>query len=547
MAEILIPRIFQFLVHLSYEKQHSKSIITVPKIIQLCDGLMASGRSPITHFIPAIIPIIEDIFIFRNQNNTITDIKELETTREVLFSMLLRLVEYHQVIDLLALVVHESKYCNDNGERWNRWSKQIADIILPMMKQSRMRLECHESQIAIQNLIFVLNPIVFKPINAALIVLFCEPPHDDTNVKLMNRWLGTIVSLMLLISQVKEDVLLMRIAEIKEEFSARSVFRLEVNEVPDPLNVSKVTHYLEDIPSEEIFARFIFRTVTIIVEKCLRVFEEEGHCENYIFQQFSTFLMYCVHMCHSGSHCKVANTAIQLILHDENILINNINAIFLKLAPFCPLITLEWCYLLTLLNYNDEKFWSVILQTPKCDGIVHCPPNLQRTMKSNCINLEIVKLGGAILYCDYMCENISDAEQLTWLLVNHIEYVVRLSTEAPVSELISAVHRNPAASGLFIQAIGSRCQDINEPCFINKTLKCIENCHPTQSGALLLILIPHFLTCRQLALSRYASALASRATELLLTMTIEEVNQHLAKDDLVLVINNLIESKLIKK
>jgi huntingtin len=48
-AEELIPRIFYFLVHLSYEKHHSKSIIGVPKVIQLCDGLMASGQPPVTH------------------------------------------------------------------------------------------------------------------------------------------------------------------------------------------------------------------------------------------------------------------------------------------------------------------------------------------------------------------------------------------------------------------------------------------------------------------------------------------------------------------
>lgn len=289
-------------MHLSYEKQHSKSIINVPKIIQLCDGLMASGRSPITHFIPAIIPIIEDIFIFRNQNNSITDIKELETTREVLFSMLLRLVEYHDVIKLLALVVNESKYCNDNGERWIRWSRQIADIILPMMKQSRMRLECHESQVALQSLLFVLNPVVFKPITQVLIVLLSEPPHGDSTIKHVNRWLGMVVSLMLLISQVKEEILLMRMSEVKSEFSVRSVFRIDVNEVPDPLNVSKVAHYLEDIPSEEIFARFIFQAIKITIDSCQQVFIENGNCDNFIFQQFSTFLMYCVHMCHSGNY-----------------------------------------------------------------------------------------------------------------------------------------------------------------------------------------------------------------------------------------------------
>lgn len=302
LAEILIPKIFQFLVQLSYEKQHSKSIINVPKIIQLCDGLMASGRSPITHFIPAIIPIIEDIFIFRNQNNTVTDVKELDTTREVLFSMLLRLVEYHQVIKLLVLVVNESKYFNDNGERWIRWSRQIADIILPMMKQARMRLECYESQMVVQSLLFVLNPVVFKPINQILLVLFSEPPHDDATIKHVNRWLGMIISLMFLISQVKEEVLLMRINEIKSEFSVRSVFKLDLNDVSDPLNVSKVTHYLEEIPAEEIFARFIFQTLKTTINNCLQIFIKDGNCDDYIFQQFSTFLMYCVHMCHSGKY-----------------------------------------------------------------------------------------------------------------------------------------------------------------------------------------------------------------------------------------------------
>jgi hypothetical protein len=48
-SEKLIPNIFSFLVMLSYEKTHSKSIIAMPKIIQLCDGIMASGLQPVSH------------------------------------------------------------------------------------------------------------------------------------------------------------------------------------------------------------------------------------------------------------------------------------------------------------------------------------------------------------------------------------------------------------------------------------------------------------------------------------------------------------------
>ena len=75
-----------------------------------------------------------------------------------------------------------------------------------------------------------------------------------------------------------------------------------------------------------------------------------------------------------------------------------------------------------------------------------------------CINLSLSSL--CILV--FQCENMNDAEQLTWLLVNHIEEVVSLSTEPPVQELIAAVHRNPVASGLLVQAVGARCQHLRQ-------------------------------------------------------------------------------------
>jgi len=48
-ANLLIPNIFNFLVLLSYERYHAKTIIQMPKVIQLCDGIMASGQDPTTH------------------------------------------------------------------------------------------------------------------------------------------------------------------------------------------------------------------------------------------------------------------------------------------------------------------------------------------------------------------------------------------------------------------------------------------------------------------------------------------------------------------
>jgi len=48
-SDQLIPHIFNFLVLLSYERYHTKTIMQIPKIIQLCDGIMASEQDPATH------------------------------------------------------------------------------------------------------------------------------------------------------------------------------------------------------------------------------------------------------------------------------------------------------------------------------------------------------------------------------------------------------------------------------------------------------------------------------------------------------------------
>lgn len=57
---------------------------------------------------------------------------------------------------------------------------------------------------------------------------------------------------------------------------------------------------------------------------------------------------------------------------------------------------------------------------------------------------------------------MSESECLTWLMIGHIEELVRLSTEPPVQELLAAVHRNPAASGLMVQAVSSRCSHVTQ-------------------------------------------------------------------------------------
>jgi hypothetical protein len=59
--------------------------------------------------IPALVPVVEDVFLIRGSSSTSSfDLKELDTQREVLVSMLLRLVEYHQVSLLGVWTLHHN-------------------------------------------------------------------------------------------------------------------------------------------------------------------------------------------------------------------------------------------------------------------------------------------------------------------------------------------------------------------------------------------------------------------------------------------------------
>ncbi|KAJ8914559.1 hypothetical protein NQ315_010023 [Exocentrus adspersus] len=539
LSDELIPKIFQFLVQLSYSKQHSKSIIGVPEIIQLCDRLMASGQSPLTHCIPALEPIVEDIFLTRNKSNT-SDMKELETTREVLLSMLLRLCEYEHILSLLTLILEDSKYCIDNTEKWLGWSRQVLSVVLPMLKQNKIRLDDSDGFIAMRRFILALKPNVFKPFDEFIVMLFQEPAVLDHSEVAFNRWLSKILILLLILTPLKEDVLLAKINKLKSEFSPKSIFD-NVATKADPLNVNNNADTFGKIPAELIFIRFIFRVASLTSKQCLGGRREKN---NFLIEQFSSFLMHCLYIFQSGSHCKITNKCITIlnknIPFDESdvIQLNEINRNFLNLAVFYPILSFHWCYFLTLMNYSDRWFWSSVL---KVEG------HTEKRLKNPSINLEILKMGGIISFCDYLNEDVTESENMKWFLINLSESLVALSNEAPVFEFISSIHRHADLSKIFIENLSETCSNIDCVTFKSKLLNCIENCHSSQIGLVLKLLVPSMLNYRQVALSRLAANLASRKIEFLLTLPMEDVNNQLSKEDINKMQQALISLHLVKK
>ncbi|XP_071871538.1 huntingtin isoform X2 [Bombus fervidus] len=571
-TEDLLPKIFNFLVHLSYEKNHSKAIIGIPKIIQLCDGLMASGQPALTHCIPALTPVVEDVFLIRNASSNPTEQRELETTREVLISMLLRLVEYYQIIELLALCLTESRFSGDgNGEeKWRRWSRLTMDSVLPMLAAGKVRIESEKAHVALIKLFAAISPTVFRPVDPLLKVLLVKPDSLDTSNLRLKRWLGVVnVVLLSLIACSKEEAMLARLSDLSSNMSELSHSFLHPkssSQTMDPLNV--LDSQSAEVPPERILARFIFKVINLVGCKVYNLlglvdhklsdpyiaFSESMENDYYLIHQFAFFLQLCIHMFESGSHCKVANAVIQMIqgrnvLEEEKLPISDLNYLMLNIGNKCPTLTCQWAYLMTLLGYNEMTFWSKILGTRRTEYVVHCSPNEEKNVDhDSSINIQIIRKGGIILFCDYVCENLCDAEPLTWLLVNHTEETVSSAIESPVRDLLTtAIHRNSAASGLLVQAIATKCTDLSQPSFVKRLLECIEGAHHSQSGAVLMTLIPRLLSTKYLALSRMAAKIASRRVEILLTTPAADAKKQLSKEDFTKIMEILQVTKLAKK
>uniref|UniRef100_A0A803WEB9 Huntingtin n=1 Tax=Ficedula albicollis TaxID=59894 RepID=A0A803WEB9_FICAL len=548
-SEAIIPNIFFFLVLLSYERYHSKQIIGIPKIIQLCDGIMASGRKAVTHAIPALQPIVHDLFVLRGTNKADAG-KELETQKEVVVSMLLRLIQYHQVLEMFILVLQQCH--KENEDKWKRLSRQIADIILPMLAKQQMHIDSHDALGVLNTLFEILAPSSLRPVDMLLRSMFVTP-KTMASVSTVQLWISGILAILrVLISQSTEDIVLSRIQELSFSpylISCQAINRLRCGEnnmsTPEDLTEVKQVKY----PPEETFSRFLLQLVGILLEdivtKQLKVdMNEQQH--TFYCQELGTLLMCLIHIFKSGMFRRITAAATRLFTGDGSdgsfYTLESLSDLVQSMIPTHPSLVLLWCHILLLVNYTNYNWWSEVHQTPKRHSLSttkllspHISGDSDESdleSKRGMCNREIVRRGALILFCDYVCQNLHDSEHLTWLIVNHVQDLINLSHEPPVQDFVSAVHRNSAASGLFIQAIQSRCENLAAPTTLKKTLQCLEGIHLSQSGAVLTLYVDKLLCTPFRVLARMVDTLACRRVEMLLAATLQNSIAQLPVEEL---------------
>ncbi|KAG1678706.1 Huntingtin [Nymphon striatum] len=548
-ASQLISHIFNFLVLLSYERYHSKSIIGVPKIIQLCDGIMASGQSSIDYAIPALFPVVEDLFKMRTISKS-DPTKELETQREVVISMLFRLINYHQVLEMLITVLRQSR--KESEDRWKKLSRQIIDLLLPLLVKQQVVINSLNALNTLHRLFGEVSASVFRPVDILLKALFSPPQSLSVGTNL-EHWLCLVLAVFrVLISQSKEEVVLSRLIELGISVKSWSIMG----------DNSPITEYNcilspEEIPMpEETIARFLFYVIGVIATEIKKIeyYNKNGDKKTFLCQQAAHIMLYITHMFQSGMFRRVATAAMSIVrpenseMTEYQLSVQKINRLFLDLAIFHPTLTLQWCNILILLNYDDHCFWTEVLRA-KTRRSTSNPKHIMEwiSTSANSCNIEMVRKGGLILFCDYVCENPNDAEQMTWLIANHVNELINLSTEPPVHDFICAIHRNSAASGLLIQAVNARCEDLSNPGFVRRTLLNLEAVHASQTGSLLTLLVDKFLNTHQLSLARMCDTMVCHRIEMLLAELPEEAAAQIPVEDIDKLFESMKASNIIQR
>ncbi|XP_071360000.1 huntingtin isoform X4 [Trachinotus anak] len=562
-SEAIIPNIFFFLVLLSYERYHSKQIISIPKIIQLCDGIMASGRKAVTHAIPALQPIVHDLFVLRGSNKADAG-KELDTQKEVVVSMLLRLVQYHQVLEMFILVLQQCH--KENEDKWKRLSRQIADVILPMIAKQQMHLDSPEALGVLNTLFETVAPSSLRPVDMLLKSMFTIPA-TMASVATVQLWVsGILAVLRVLISQSTEDIVLSRVHELSLSphlLSCHTIRRLH-QQSPSPSDLpaadtlcnQETNGEAQKAPPEETFARFLLQLVGVLLDDIssreVKVdITEQQH--TFYCQQLGTLLMCLIHVFKSGMFRRITGAASRLLKGESGsgqtgteaslfYPLEGLNSMVQCLITTHPSLVLLWCQVLLIINYTNYSWWAEVHQTPRrhslsCTKLLspHSSGEGEEDKPESrlaMVNREIVRRGALILFCDYVCQNLHDSEHLTWLIVNHVRDLINLSHEPPVQDFISAVHRNSAASGLFIQAIQSRCDNLTTPTMLKKTLQCLEGIHLSQSGSLLMLYVDKLLGTPFRVLARMVDTLACRRVEMLLAETLQNSIAQLPVEEL---------------
>jgi huntingtin len=452
----------------------------------------------------------------------------------------------------------------EGDDRWRKLSRVLTEALIPLLAAQKIHLE-NKSQMDLLHKIFAsLAPGTLRPVDPLLsAVLTCTV--DLTNLTDVQRWLGFIVlALPILTNQSPEEAILSRLDELgilminTGSYNENDVIMGTSLLSMDSSTTSTMSDLLSsNVKPEVTLAKFLIQAIGAACTKFhqLAYSQWTEATTSFLQQELSHLLLFVIYMFQSGRYYRVTRAAQQLAKHEQLANGNKsqmlyslhfITEMFIQLAHVAPFITLQWIYILKLMNHSAQNLWSKILQPEQRNLVMYKPSSLE----SDCLNYEVTRKGGLVLLCDYLCENLSNADQTTWLVVNYVQNLVASIKESPVQDFVMSVHRSSSSSGLLLQAVISRLSSVGDCAkvtFLKDALTVVENVHPAHAGKLVSFLVHKYMVSPHLSLTRQANFIACARVEAMINSTKEEATVLISTEELASILEVLKKNRLTKR
>ena len=524
-AELLIPHIFEFLVLLSYEKNHSKVIIDVPKILQLCEGLAARSEASAEHVVPALQVVAADLFTTRTG-------AELEAQREVVVSMMLKQLGRRPVMESIVQLLDWVRAEEGGDDKARKLSRQVVDALLPLLCSHQVQMRERGHLDSLKCLLKALSPGTLRPCDPLLSALLgCSV--DLALLPEVLSWLGFTVASFLTIFQLSpEEAVLGRLQELGIMLGSTGSSLLEAS-----MQSSTSTTGEQGAP-EHTLATFLLHVVGSAASKLHQMLfspsskDREGQL--FLQQELSDLLLLLTYILQSGRCPRLARAMVALARNSPQGAMHStdmVTDLVLQMGHASPVLTVQWLYLLVLLERSAPSVWASVL------GIGRGPANsrlsgAEQSEPAASLGLEVSRRAAVAVLSNHLVENTGDGELLAWLLSSQIKEIIHNVSEPQVKEFITVVHRQSPASGVLLEAISARLETMRSAENHSAILDCLTNIHKAHTGRVLQLLVHKLLQHPVLALGRRASSLACRRVELLLTEIDTVVHEQLSQPEL---------------
>ncbi|XP_045529981.1 huntingtin [Pieris brassicae] len=542
----LVKSIMLFLVQLSSSKHHTKQIIEIPKLIQLCDGLMASGAQD--ECIAGLEPVALKVFSNIGGSGIGTgglgraQQQEIQATREVLFYMLQKTMHLPKVLEVVSCVICLSQ---EQPENQYRWCELASDTLLHVLAERSAECEYAHALRSLESLLETISKDVLLEqtrVEMLLKILFKAPPEQATTPrKLKLRYLSIILVLLRkVLVLIPESEILLSINYLKATCIAPQSIFFNVKPNIDPLNVQNVNETCANLSPDVILVRFLFKTLTYAMIELDDVTSYEALSEHdeLLYSVSVGLVVQVKHMLHLTNGCGFPLTAksAQNLLHqeqsglntglyspDENIPLDDLNRRVLRARTA---LTMHWSHLLIRLNFLSHKYWQKLIGFSRS-----LPLSARAAHYAHAAHADATQLAVALAYCEYFVENgLGEVVHLSWLVGSRAHTLVSHCTEPLVAALLSALQRCSATSALLLHAIAARCQPCLQGEFALNTYKVLSSCHESQLGPLV------FFICRIIgklepSIGARFSQLAIERCKDLRDMGEDGVKKQLSKED----------------